>query len=366
MFRMRGMGWQRCLCHWVAVASHLEEVRPSYTPQPSSIEVSLVVWWPCLSTACLIRRSGHQTKPCLAWHARWVCPGRDWRCLQCALPFVADYWRVFLRPRHCHCKPHIHSSVQVDPDYTFDNSASCDAVGWLLPRFNQYWFSICYTWLAWLPYWSMLPLEQSESENKTRSAMAFVLTRSHIPCPLPIYLSQRRSFVNNYEPGATEFPCPGHQVSGPRCWSRKCREDNHLAKSLRNDRESKDIQDERWSSWRGWYRLPSSQRFRLIVLSDSSRSHYWGESMAYDCDSNVWLSLNKRGDHNIEDELVFTKHDGYVFHDSCGFEAGHEGELQIVQDFVRRKATAPKLQHRLHAIWFVALFPRICELQCPC
>ena len=59
---------------------------------------------------------------------------------------------------------------------------------------------------------------------------------------------------------------------------------------------------------------------------------------------------------------MFTKHDGYVFHDSCGFEAGHGGELQIVQDFVRRKAAAPEVRDRLHAIWFVMLFLRICEL----
>ncbi|KAI9464655.1 hypothetical protein HD554DRAFT_2026427 [Boletus coccyginus] len=61
----------------------------------------------------------------------------------------------------------------------------------------------------------------------------------------------------------------------------------------------------------------------------------------------------ERGNHRIEDELVFTNHDGYVFHDSCGFEAGHENELHIVRNFVRKKATAPRLQDRLHAIWFV-------------
>jgi GTP-binding protein EngB required for normal cell division len=60
----------------------------------------------------------------------------------------------------------------------------------------------------------------------------------------------------------------------------------------------------------------------------------------------------ERGDHNIEDELIFTNHDGYVFHDSCGFEAGNEDELRIVQDFVRKKATARRLQDRLHAIWY--------------
>ena len=57
--------------------------------------------------------------------------------------------------------------------------------------------------------------------------------------------------------------------------------------------------------------------------------------------------------HNIEDEITFTKHDGYVFHDSRGFEAGGKKELEIVQDFVRRRSQERKLVKRLHAIWFV-------------
>ncbi|KAF8554433.1 hypothetical protein OG21DRAFT_1095134 [Imleria badia] len=60
----------------------------------------------------------------------------------------------------------------------------------------------------------------------------------------------------------------------------------------------------------------------------------------------------ERGDHNIEDELVFTNHDGYIFHDSCGFEAGNEDELRVVQDFARKKASAARLKDRLHAIWY--------------
>jgi len=63
----------------------------------------------------------------------------------------------------------------------------------------------------------------------------------------------------------------------------------------------------------------------------------------------------QRGHHNIEDELVFANHDGYVFHDSRGFEAGGEDELKIVQDFVRRKSQEKRLKDRLHAIWFGSL-----------
>jgi len=66
--------------------------------------------------------------------------------------------------------------------------------------------------------------------------------------------------------------------------------------------------------------------------------------------------------HNIEDELIFTNHDGYLFHDSRGFEAGGEEELKIVQDFVRSKSEAKLLKDKLHAIWFVPLCIYKCKL----
>ena len=66
-----------------------------------------------------------------------------------------------------------------------------------------------------------------------------------------------------------------------------------------------------------------------------------------------WISCRQRGHHNIEDEFIFTNHNGYVFHDSRGFEAGSEDELKIVQEFVTRKSREKQLRNRLHAIWLV-------------
>ena len=59
------------------------------------------------------------------------------------------------------------------------------------------------------------------------------------------------------------------------------------------------------------------------------------------------------GEHNIEDELVFTKHDSYVFHVSHDNKSGDEDEMGIVQEFVRRKLSERRLEDRLHVIWFV-------------
>ena len=61
----------------------------------------------------------------------------------------------------------------------------------------------------------------------------------------------------------------------------------------------------------------------------------------------------QRGLHDINDELIFSNHDGYIFHDSRGFEAGSKDELEIVQEFIKRKSQEKRLGHRLHAIWFV-------------
>jgi len=60
----------------------------------------------------------------------------------------------------------------------------------------------------------------------------------------------------------------------------------------------------------------------------------------------------QRGEHDIEHELVFPNHDGYVFHDSRGFEGGNKEELEIVQNFVFRRSRERRLKDRLQAIWF--------------
>ncbi|KAN0129493.1 hypothetical protein V8E53_012675 [Lactarius tabidus] len=60
----------------------------------------------------------------------------------------------------------------------------------------------------------------------------------------------------------------------------------------------------------------------------------------------------ERGEHSIEDELIFSNHDGYIFHDSCGFEAGSVTERKIVQGFIRQMSTERRLKYRLHAIWY--------------
>ena len=64
------------------------------------------------------------------------------------------------------------------------------------------------------------------------------------------------------------------------------------------------------------------------------------------------LTLCQRGEHTIDDELMFSNHTGYVFHDSRGIKCGSTEELETLREFIRRKCGENQLQKKLHAIWF--------------
>ncbi|KAH9031173.1 hypothetical protein EDB84DRAFT_1271108 [Lactarius hengduanensis] len=60
----------------------------------------------------------------------------------------------------------------------------------------------------------------------------------------------------------------------------------------------------------------------------------------------------QRGEHRIDDELVFSNHRGYVFHDSRGIESGSARELDMLREFIQQKCGKGRLRDRLHAIWY--------------
>ncbi|KAG2040317.1 hypothetical protein BDR03DRAFT_932815 [Suillus americanus] len=59
----------------------------------------------------------------------------------------------------------------------------------------------------------------------------------------------------------------------------------------------------------------------------------------------------KRGNHDITNEMVFKSNPGFVFHDSCGFEAGSEEEFANMIKFISERVRATKLEERIHVIW---------------
>ncbi|KAI6112066.1 GTP-binding protein [Pisolithus croceorrhizus] len=60
----------------------------------------------------------------------------------------------------------------------------------------------------------------------------------------------------------------------------------------------------------------------------------------------------RHGHHDIENELVFRSNPGFVFHDSCGFEAGSAEQFERMKNFVVECAAATSLKQHIHAIWF--------------
>ncbi|KAJ7199643.1 hypothetical protein GGX14DRAFT_536500 [Mycena pura] len=63
-------------------------------------------------------------------------------------------------------------------------------------------------------------------------------------------------------------------------------------------------------------------------------------------------SGEKRGLHDIENQLVFKSNPQFIFHDSRGFESGSAEEVQKVKDFIAQRAATSNLSDQLHAIWY--------------
>ncbi|KAG6905724.1 hypothetical protein DXG01_001127 [Tephrocybe rancida] len=61
---------------------------------------------------------------------------------------------------------------------------------------------------------------------------------------------------------------------------------------------------------------------------------------------------NLRGIHDINRPFSFASNPKFIFHDSPGFEAGDEGQLKAVQEFIKKCANATEVNDQLHAIWF--------------
>ncbi|KAJ7717336.1 hypothetical protein B0H16DRAFT_1611431 [Mycena metata] len=59
-----------------------------------------------------------------------------------------------------------------------------------------------------------------------------------------------------------------------------------------------------------------------------------------------------RGIHDIENQLIFKSHPGYIFHDSRGFESGSKEEADKVIEFIDSRGRGKRLAEQLHVIWY--------------
>ncbi|KAJ7618690.1 GTP-binding protein [Roridomyces roridus] len=69
-------------------------------------------------------------------------------------------------------------------------------------------------------------------------------------------------------------------------------------------------------------------------------------------DLSVVEASAERGEHDIENQLIFKSNRQFVFHDSRGFESGSEEEIEKVTAFIGQRVAARKLSEQLHAIWY--------------
>ncbi|KAF7343530.1 GTP-binding protein [Mycena sanguinolenta] len=77
----------------------------------------------------------------------------------------------------------------------------------------------------------------------------------------------------------------------------------------------------------------------------------------YDLDGNkidpeIVRESAERGEHNIENQLIFKSNPQFIFHDSRGFEGGSADEIQKVTAFIEKRAKTLELSKQLHAIWY--------------
>ncbi|KDQ14892.1 hypothetical protein BOTBODRAFT_32254 [Botryobasidium botryosum FD-172 SS1] len=83
-----------------------------------------------------------------------------------------------------------------------------------------------------------------------------------------------------------------------------------------------------------------------VVPTSSPPLHLGGAS------NSILSPSSLRGEHNIEYSLMFPNNPGFIFHDSRGFESGAVEELDLVREFIRKKANLGSMKNQLHAIWY--------------
>jgi len=63
----------------------------------------------------------------------------------------------------------------------------------------------------------------------------------------------------------------------------------------------------------------------------------------------------QRGTHNIEKEIEFEGNSKIIAHDSEGFEAGKQAEVDVVWKFINSRSRSKDINQKLHLVWFVLL-----------
>ncbi|KAJ7803656.1 hypothetical protein B0H14DRAFT_2384367 [Mycena olivaceomarginata] len=68
--------------------------------------------------------------------------------------------------------------------------------------------------------------------------------------------------------------------------------------------------------------------------------------------NSLKLREKQRGEHDIDNQLIFKSNPQFIFHDSRGFESGSVNETEKVKAFIEKRAVTRDLSEQLHAIWY--------------
>lgn len=63
-------------------------------------------------------------------------------------------------------------------------------------------------------------------------------------------------------------------------------------------------------------------------------------------------SHRDRGTHNVDVAITWPNRPDLIIHDSGGFEAGGDAELQAIEEFLKQKSNVLDIDERLHMIWY--------------
>lgn len=64
-------------------------------------------------------------------------------------------------------------------------------------------------------------------------------------------------------------------------------------------------------------------------------------------------SDRKRGLHDVREPIIHQDRPDLILHDSGGFEAGDESQMQAIRSFIKEKSSQANIEDRLHLIWYV-------------
>ncbi|KAI0317456.1 hypothetical protein OF83DRAFT_1058653 [Amylostereum chailletii] len=97
-------------------------------------------------------------------------------------------------------------------------------------------------------------------------------------------------------------------------------------------------------------------RFRVLILGRANA----GKTTILEricqrtvSEAQIYRSGQLRGKHNLADEIAFPSLPGFIFHDSCGIEAGSSNKTAAIERFVKDRSLLMKDKRKqLHAIWY--------------